>query len=1035
MGLMMAFDWTIFENLKEFVYVTNIEDDSLVYINAYLREKLGLSEEDYLGKKCYKLLQGKDRVCDFCTNCKLSENNFHEWTSINPQLNQKLFIKDTLIVEDGKKYRLEIAIEVGSSDNKNDSQYNAYHLKQVDHIISQCAKNVYYTPNPNDAIERFLEYIGRYFECDRSYIFEFSDHDTSDNTYEWCKDESISKQKDLLQNVPNKAIEYWLDSFKNKEIIKIKNLDDIKEKYAITYAFLKDQDIHSLIVAPIYDNKNKLLGFYGIDNPSINKFELLASMFGLLAEFLCNSLARRDVIKRLEVLSFYDPLTGAYNRHALFEFIQKNTHINGVGIIYCDISGLKNVNDNFGHEEGDKLILNSYKLIRENAKKYKIYRIGGDEFTVIFDNITFEKFVEYVDKLKKAVSQSNFHIAVGHAYCKEPPINYEEMIELADKAMYKDKRDYYCRSDAITGETHDRRRNHYNEVRSQLYNTVDRNNSLFYKFIENNFFDPESLVYSITKITSSNYIYFGDVQKDLYYISDNLRDKFGFDSNIVASMINVWYQKICTEDDKYRFQKDIKRLLEDPDHIHNLRYQVYSKEGKPTWVHCVGRLEWNKERTKPLFFSGIITSQDENFVVDSITNLPREYALVAKINEYIKKTTKIQAIGFKFNHFTAINSIKGRHVGNFLLQNICLKLTKYFSNELHFYRLDGISFAAIIKPTVQTNFSEFIEKIREITNIEYNKVDVNFKNNVSFCVLSYPQDFDSGTNLIEYSMTLCALAAKRPDEPYVLCTKKNLNHLKDSAKMSMALATDIQNHMTNFNLVVQPIVKATDKGVYIAEATLLWQFNDKKIACKDFMRTISQEKLVTPVTKWLLERVVTSCKRYLIYQENFVLAFNINYSQILSDDLIPYIKKLLERYRISGSHFIIEIAETNIHHGLDKFKAFIEGCLELDIKIAIDDFGNGASSLNLLINYPSSYVKIDNALLKGISTLEDKASFIRSIVYSCHQFDKLVCVEGINTQEDRDMVITTGCDFVQGDYYYKSMEEQDLYKIFLNKNF
>lgn len=100
----MHLQWQFFENLNEIVYVSEIETESLVYMNARLRKVLGIDDsKEYIGKKCYQVLQGLSRPCDFCTNHLLKENEFYEWTYKNPILNRSYLIKDTVFKYEGKK--------------------------------------------------------------------------------------------------------------------------------------------------------------------------------------------------------------------------------------------------------------------------------------------------------------------------------------------------------------------------------------------------------------------------------------------------------------------------------------------------------------------------------------------------------------------------------------------------------------------------------------------------------------------------------------------------------------------------------------------------------------------------------------------------------------------------------------------------------------------------------------------------------------------------------------------------------------------
>ena len=110
----------------------------------------------------------------------------------------------------------------------------------------------------------------------------------------------------------------------------------------------------------------------------------------------------------------------------------------------------------------------------------------------------------------------------------------------------------------------------------------------------------------------------------------------------------------------------------------------------------------------------------------------------------------------------------------------------------------------------------------------------------------------------------------------------------------------------------------------------------------------------------------------------------------------------------------------------------MEECSKLKIRIALDDFGSGYSSLALLLKYPANIVKLDRSLLMEMTESVDKMNFISSIVYACHRFGKKVCMEGVETQAQDALIKESGCDMIQGYYYYRPMAVNDVYRLICN---
>ena len=101
----------------------------------------------------------------------------------------------------------------------------------------------------------------------------------------------------------------------------------------------------------------------------------------------------------------------------------------------------------------------------------------------------------------------------------------------------------------------------------------------------------------------------------------------------------------------------------------------------------------------------------------------------------------------------------------------------------------------------------------------------------------------------------------------------------------------------------------------------------------------------------------------------------------------------------------------------------------MGIYVALDDFGSGYSSMRMLLRYPSSIIKLDRSLISEMMESKENLNFIRSIVFACHQFGKTVCIEGVETEEQNELILDTGCDLIQGYYYYRPMELGNLYQL------
>lgn len=290
---------------------------------------------------------------------------------------------------------------------------------------------------------------------------------------------------------------------------------------------MKPQSVHTLTAGPIR-MEDRIIGFIGVDNPDRDKLYLIASLFQVIGYFMVSLLRRRDLLKRLSTMSFRDSLTGAFNRNALFELYGRPWKGRSLGVIFCDITGLKHVNDVMGHKRGDELIRQSYELIHGELRIPDIFRSGGDEFVAVFQDVCEKDFLKSVSRLQKSVREGRHHIAVGYAWSDRRPLRVEELISQADSVMYHDKRVYYALNHRMSG----------GESRNLVPAESGRDTeSPFYQFVNSTCCDFEMFFNAISMQNTTSYFFFGDMQKDIFYISDNMRDEFGFSGNIVPGFL------------------------------------------------------------------------------------------------------------------------------------------------------------------------------------------------------------------------------------------------------------------------------------------------------------------------------------------------------------------------------------------------------------------------------------------------------------------------------------------------------------------
>lgn len=429
--------WEFYEELREIVYVVDMDTYEMVYMNRYARGIYGIASLEALkGKKCFETLKGSSMPCVFCDNKRLRPGFFVEEVSYSAFIGKKLAVKNTIIEENGKKYRFSIAVDLSAWEQQNKGYEDNEAMVNEGLRISMAA------PTPEGSIAALLGYLGLSLKSERVYIFEESETGDYDNTYEWCA-EGVEPQKDNLQGVSYEVVGLWFQKFQKGENVIIKNVENVREDDPGVYEYLKPQNIHSLVVAPLLGEK-KIIGFFGVDNPPERYLEHITTLLHILGHFIVALLQRRNHVRRLEELCFQDQLTGLGNRHGMNDYILEITPGRSVGVLYCDVMGLKRTNDEKGHLEGDNLLMRASECLRKTFGDYALFRVGGDEFLALCEGISQEELAERVAALKQEMETGNALMALGWVWSESGDEDMDQLMKEADTLMYEEKRAWYA---------------------------------------------------------------------------------------------------------------------------------------------------------------------------------------------------------------------------------------------------------------------------------------------------------------------------------------------------------------------------------------------------------------------------------------------------------------------------------------------------------------------------------------------------------------------------------------------------------------
>ncbi len=519
------------------------------------------------------------------------------------------------------------------------------------------------------------------------------------------------------------------------------------------------------------------------------------------------------------------------------------------------------------------------------------------------------------------------------------------------------------------------------------------------------------------------YPYMGDLPNDVWYVSDAMKKIWGFEDNIVHDFVNKWTKFIISEEHLKLFHEDIYLQFIGKRNKHDLIYKVRDIDNNELWVRCCGMVRWNEEKTVPLYFCGQLTILKRTLEVDYLTNFLQEESALKEIAQLLQNKIDAKYLCFRLNNFNYINDILTKAKANILLSEIANSLSVELKEKISFFRLEGLRFLAIV---YDVDMVESIgDKIKFIVEQKYNEYGIFINSSCDVGIIQNDEDEISAHNMMNYIMNTFEMIKKKEVDVYNYSSYE-INIYKNKKKMLLALNKDVYNNLSNFRVVVQPIVGAESHQILGGEVLLRWNYNDRPVSPIEFIPELEKANLISIVGKWVFTQSAIICMKARKQHPLFFVDFNVSYHQIKDNSFRNLMQETMEDDRLENG-LVMELTESHYNDNPTVFSEFTEFCEGIGLRLALDDFGSGFSSFEILFEYPAEIIKLDKNILNKISGEQKNAEFISTIIDACGRLGKTVCAEGVETKEQLNTLKMAEADLIQGYYFYKPMELHEFY--------
>lgn len=408
---------------------------------------------------------------------------------------------------------------------------------------------------------------------------------------------------------------------------------------------------------------------------------------------------------------------------------------------------------------------------------------------------------------------------------------------------------------------------------------------------------------------------------------------------------------------------------------------------------------------------------------DPLTGLPNRSLLKELTTRSLRQcgasgsSAGIIAVGL--DRFKRINDTLGLDIGDALLNAVARRLQRAAPEGAIIARSSGDEFIVVVPEIEGSNAlaaaaQGILETFEAPFEMQQREVFVRASAGVSV----FPQDGETTEQLLARA-DAALLHAKQLGRNKVQFFRTGF---QSAAMERLQLETDLRHAIERdeLRLHYQPIVDVRRKRVIGAEALVRWQHPVRGLLAPDAFIGLAEESgLIDPIGQWVLETACRQAAGWMADDALECISVNVSARQLESGDLARSIMRILEEAKVDPERIELEFTESAVMRDRQRGAELLRVLRSGGLRISIDDFGTGYSSLAYLKQLPVNTLKIDRLFVRDITTNPYDAAIARAIIALAESIDLRVVAEGVETQEQLDLLEALGCTTMQGFYFSK----------------
>jgi len=416
---------------------------------------------------------------------------------------------------------------------------------------------------------------------------------------------------------------------------------------------------------------------------------------------------------------------------------------------------------------------------------------------------------------------------------------------------------------------------------------------------------------------------------------------------------------------------------------------------------------------------------------DPLTNLPNRRLLQDRLKPALAASQRSGRKGallfIDLDNFKALNDTLGHDMGDLLLQQVAERLVGCVREEDTVARLGGDEFVIMLEYLSERS-AEAATQTKTVGNKILAVINQPFqlKNHEYSCTPSIGATlFNGHEKTVEELLKHADIAMYEAKTSGRNALRFFDPKMQEIVAARVALEEELRLALRDRQFVLYYQVQVKSSGFpFGAEALIRWSHPELgPIPPSDFIPVAEETGLILIIGHWVLE---TACRQLKAWQQtpstrNLVLSVNVSGKQFFQPDFVDQVVACIQRYGVDPTLLKLELTESILLEDIEETIAIMEALVKFGVQFSLDDFGTGYSSLQYLKKLPLSQLKIDQSFVRDIANDNSDRTIVRTIIAMANTLNLSVIAEGVETEEQQQILQANGCETCQGYLFSKPL--------------